>query len=215
MPVGLPREVEDEVVRRIRLLEAVERDAVPAEAHSADPRDRLSGGEAEELALRAAGRGHLEELFLVVVDEIVAFGEHAVEGTAAAEILLVDRRREVHRDDRLLQDHRPATDPTEPRDPPDGLLPRNSERLRHRRTCDALRDAEETRLDRAAGAPGGQRREKPAGAAGLAQDPAAGHERANALVALHAARALELVERAADGDQAHPRHAADLLPARK
>src|SRR5436190_12793240 len=215
MPVGLTGEVEDEVVRRIGLLEAVERNAVPAEAHAPDPRDGLAGREAEELALRAARRRDLEELLLVVVDEVVALGEHAVQGTTGPQILLVDRRGQVHGDDRFLHDHRPPSDPTQARDLPDGLLPGGPERLGHRGARDALRHAEESRLHGASAATRRERREEPAGAAGLAEDASAGHERADALVSLHPARALQLVERSPDRDEAHPGHAADLLTARE
>src|SRR5438477_3370538 len=215
MPTGLSGEVEDEVVRGIRLLEAVEGNAVAAEAHTADPRDGLAGGEAEELPLRPAGGGDLQELLLVVVDEVVALGQHAIQGTTAPQILLVDQGGEVDGDDRLFQDHRPSPDPAQAGDLPHGLLAGGAEGLRDRGARDALGDAEEPRLNRAPGTPSGERGEQPAGPPGLAQDAATGDEGTDALVALHTARALQLVERAAHGDQAHARQPSDLLPARE
>ncbi len=56
----------------------------------------------------------------------------------------------------------------------------------------------------------GKRAEEAAGAPRLAHDARPGDERADALVAVHATVVLELVERAAHGDQAHAGHGGEL-----
>ena len=207
---GLARDREDDLGGRVDLLEAVEGAAARVEAHAAQPHDLVAAAELEQPALLGAGGDDLEELLLVVVFEPVAAGQQPVERVGHLGGAGVEAGRQGDGNDGLLGDHRPAVDDAQAPHPPDLVARPELEGVGERRRRAPPRDVEHAGRDLVRAVLLGERAEESAGAPRLAHYARPGDERADALMAVHAALLFELGERPAHGDQAHAGHGGEL-----